>query len=102
MERKGLGRGLAALLSEAMAGEDAAFIRGVPLNQIHANPYQPRQDFDSDRLSELADSVRTHGVLQPVLLKRVTMDSYELIAGERRVRAAQQAGLTEIPAIVRE
>lgn len=104
--RKGLGRGLDALLGEAVrpaspgeARRDA--VRDVEIARIRPNPAQPRQHFDEDSLAELADSIRAHGVLQPILL-RASGDEYELIAGERRWRAAQQAGLHVIPALVRE
>jgi len=75
--------------------------RLLPLGQIDANPNQPRQVFDESALQELADSIRTHGVLEPVLVRPVG-DRYQLIAGERRTRAAWLAGLTEIPALVRD
>lgn len=92
-----LGRGLDALLngtpdSPAPAGSGAA----VSLARIHQNPYQPRKRFDDDDLKQLADSIRTHGVLQPLVV-RAAGDGFQLIAGERRLRAAQQAGLSEVP-----
>ena len=104
--KKGLGRGLSALLGEAPrpADEVAArrdSVREVEIARIRPNPAQPRQHFDEDSLAELADSIRQHGVLQPILLRPVE-DGYELIAGERRWRAAQRARLHAIPALVRE
>jgi ParB family chromosome partitioning protein len=105
-QRKGLGRGLSALLGEAprpaeevTARRDA--VREVEVARIRPNPAQPRQHFDEDSLAELAESIARHGILQPVLL-RVVEDGYELIAGERRWRAAQRAQLHAIPALVRE
>src|SRR5437016_7515753 len=100
MQKRGLGRGLEALIPSALGDSSPAM--EVALNEIAPNPYQPRQAFDEEKLAELRDSIREHGVLQPVLLRRIGMDRYELIAGERRVRAARLAGLSRIPAIVRE
>jgi ParB family chromosome partitioning protein len=76
-------------------------VETLPIDAIHPNPYQPRKHFDPEALAELADSIRLVGVLQPVLV-RPAGDGYELVAGERRWRAAQDAGLTELPALVRE
>jgi ParB family chromosome partitioning protein len=73
----------------------------IPIDQITPNPYQPRQDFDPDRLQELAASIREHGVFTPILVRR-SLSGWQLIAGERRLRAARLAGLTEIPAIAVE
>ena len=104
--KKGLGRGLSALLGEAprpaeevTARRDS--VREVEIARIRPNPAQPRQHFDEDSLAELAESIRQHGVLQPILLRPVG-DGYELIAGERRWRAAQRAQLHAIPALIRE
>jgi len=104
--KKGLGRGLSALLGDAPRPEtDSAgrrdHVRDVEVARIRPNPAQPRQHFDEDSLAELAESIRQHGVLQPVLLRAVG-DGFELIAGERRWRAAQRARLHAIPALVRE
>ena len=104
--RKGLGRGLSALLGEAPrpADEVAArrdSVREVEVARIRPNPAQPRQHFDEDSLAELAESIERHGVLQPILLRAVG-GGYELIAGERRWRAAQRARLHSIPALIRE
>jgi ParB family chromosome partitioning protein len=105
--RKGLGRGLSALLGEAPRPdatgpeEPRGGVREVEVARIRPNPGQPRIHFDEDSLAELADSIRRHGVLQPILLREVD-GGYELIAGERRWRAAQRAQLHVIPALVRE
>jgi ParB family chromosome partitioning protein len=103
MNKRGLGRGLGALLSSTPAGtptaEDVQI--EVPVDQIDANPNQPRKDFDSKALEDLATSIRSSGVIQPVIVRRHG-SGYQLIAGERRWRAARQAGLERIPAIVRE
>lgn len=96
----GLGRGLGALIPAAEAGE--ATLVNVKLTAIVANPRQPRTAFDEEGLQELADSLREVGLLQPVLVRPLEEGSYELVAGERRVRAARLAGLEEIPAVVRQ
>jgi len=99
MARRGLGKGLSALLSQ---GElEGNLVQEIPIAQIHPNPYQPRRVFDEDSLRELADSIRQVGVLQPIIVRQDSVDEYTLIAGERRLRAAQMAGLQYIPAIVR-
>ena len=99
MNKRGLGRGLGALLSSSPIAEDV--LVDVPVDQIEVNPNQPRKDFDFKSLGELAASIKTSGVIQPVIVRRQA-GGYQLIAGERRWRAARQAGLERIPAIVRE
>ncbi len=99
MKRQALGKGLDALLPKSKAVPSALI--ELELDQIRRNPYQPRIHFESDKLEELAASIRENGVLQPVIVRRVD-DGYELVAGERRWRAAQLAGLARIPAIVQE
>lgn len=76
-------------------------IQKIDLSKIKANPYQPRKTFDDDRLSDLATSIQTHGVLQPIVLRQ-TVQGYYIVVGERRFRASQLAGLNEIPAIIKE
>jgi ParB family chromosome partitioning protein len=102
-ERKGgLGRGLDALIPQVEATGDAAVgFALIPLEDIRPNPSQPRTSFDEGALEDLADSIREVGVLQPVLV-RSRPDGFELVAGERRWRAARVAGLTEIPAVIRD
>ncbi len=95
----GLGRGLASLIPSATAAMAAP--AEIPLDRIRANPYQPRKSMEDTALQELAASIAEHGVLQPVLVTE-TIDGYELIAGERRLRAARMAGLSRIPAVVRQ
>lgn len=102
MNRKGLGKGLGALISEAMPDSEAGGTRQVPVGQVRPNPYQPRQDFDPEKLAEMAQSIREHGILQPIALRKSGIDSFEIIAGERRFRGAQAAGLETIPAVIRE
>ncbi len=102
VKKKGLGRGLDALLRSSEAKDDpAAHLRDVALELIHPSPFQPRKHFDEDALRSLADSIRAQGLIAPVVLRRRSGE-YELIAGERRWRAAQLAGLQQIPAIVRD
>lgn len=72
----------------------------IPIAELRANPYQPRKDFDDEALEELADSIKTHGVFQPIIVKK-SIKGYEIIAGERRVRASKKVGLNSIPAIIR-
>ena len=98
----GLGRGLDALITtdEVKTGGSSS-INEIPLTQIHPNPNQPRRDFDETALQELSDSVRMYGIIQPITLRRTGTDSYQIIAGERRWRASQMAGLDAIPAYVR-
>src|SRR5690554_240527 len=74
----------------------------VPVNHIRANPHQPRTEFDEERLQELADSIKTHGLIQPLTVRYIGEKRFELISGERRLRAAKLAGLEEIPAYIRE
>ncbi|MCA1596961.1 MAG: ParB/RepB/Spo0J family partition protein, partial [Chloroflexi bacterium] len=100
MERKALGRGLSTLLGPA-ADETLNRVVQVPIAEIRANPRQPRQEWNDESLAELSDSIRENGVLQP-LIARGKPGSYELVAGERRLRASSLAGLTHVPVIVRE
>jgi ParB family chromosome partitioning protein len=95
----GLGRGLSALIPQRSAGQPGPV--EVAVSRVRPNPHQPRRHFDPASLATLAASIREHGVLQPILVTE-TIDGYVLIAGERRLRAAQEAGLDRIPAIVRE
>ena len=99
MVERGIGRGLAAILPTATDTEDT--LQRIPLDLIAANPRQPRKAFGESELRELADSLREHGVLQPVLVRPLPGGRYELLAGERRWRAARLAGLERIPAVVR-
>jgi len=94
-----LGRGLSALIPQAVASTPGP--AEIPLDQIERNPHQPRTSFEEGSLTELAASIAAHGVLQPILVTE-TLDGYRLVAGERRLRAAQMAGLDRIPAVIRQ
>lgn len=98
----GLGRGLDALIStEEVKTQGSSSISEIPVSQITANPNQPRREFDEDALRELADSILAIGIIQPITLRMVSANAYQIIAGERRFRAAQLAGLQTVPAYVR-
>ena len=99
-DKRRLGRGLGALINEALT--ETGDINEIPLSRIEPNPFQPRVNFDEEKLQELADSIKEHGVVQAVVVSPAGEDGYYLVAGERRCRAARMAGLTRIPALVRE
>jgi len=112
-KKRGLGRGLDALLGGALSEEqttaekdgnssDSSNLGSLPIDLIQRGRYQPRRDFDPDSLRELADSIAAQGVVQPIVVRPVGQGHYEIIAGERRWRASQQAGLSEIPAVIRD
>lgn len=111
-KRNALGRGLGALLASpetdittrSATHNDVHAVGGIsnlPVNQIEANPFQPRSFFEEEALNELAESIRQMGLIQPVTVRKMGYDKYQLISGERRFRASQLAGLTEIPAYIR-
>ena len=97
----GLGRGLDALIDTHITTDNASSINEVELSLIFANPDQPRHSFDEEALKELSDSIREHGVISPITLRKNEDGTYMIIAGERRFRAAKMAGLTAIPAYIR-
>jgi ParB family transcriptional regulator, chromosome partitioning protein len=99
-ERRGIGRGLAAILPEGPGSEDE--LRELPIELIKPNPSQPRRRFDPESMDVLVASINASGMIQPLLVRPLADGSYELIAGERRWRAAQQVGLERVPAVVRE
>jgi ParB family transcriptional regulator, chromosome partitioning protein len=101
---RGMGRGLAALLASPQlgGGEHDVDLRHVPLELIKPNPRQPRRDFDEGALERLAHSIEARGVLQPIVVRPLAGGSYELVAGERRLRAANSAGLGSVPAVIRD
>ena len=100
--RNALGRGLDSLISmDDVPASGSTAINEIPLDQIQPNPEQPRTSFDEDALAELAASIRELGIIQPISLRKLAPDSYQIIAGERRYRAAIMAGLTSVPAYIR-
>ncbi len=112
-KRSGLGRGLSELLSTAeittpdpMAGTEGSVnkekLKQIPIEWIKAGRYQPRKAFDHEALQELAESIRHQGIIQPIVLRPLAENQYEIIAGERRWRAAQIAGIAEVPAVIRD
>ncbi len=112
VKKNPLGRNLSSMLSQSTlkhalekstsATSSIDTLKTLPLDAITPGPYQPRSVFDADRLQDLADSIREQGVIQPVVVRPMSENEYQLIAGERRWRAAQLAGTSEIPAIIRE
>ena len=101
MNKRGLGRGLDALLSGDRDFERGESLMLLPVKDISPNPFQPRREFDPERLEDLASSIRLYGVLQPVVV-RTSGTGYQLVTGERRLRASQLVGLREIPAVLRD
>lgn len=101
-KEKGLAKGLGALLGDDFSADFSAPPSTLPLSQIESCRNQPRKNFDPDKLEELADSIRQHGVIQPLTVRRLASGYYQIIAGERRWRAARLAGLSDIPAVVIE
>ena len=100
---KGLGRGLGALLGDfAEETTEQSAYRLLPIYKVEPNPDQPRQDFDEEELQALSESISIHGVIQPLTVRELSSGYYQIIAGERRWRAARQAGLSEVPAVVIE
>lgn len=105
--KSALGRGLSALLENAGTDITGAepkplnSISEIPINQVQANPFQPREEFDDVALNELAESIKIHGVIQPITVRKLGYDGYQIISGERRTRASRLAGLKTIPAYIR-
>jgi ParB family transcriptional regulator, chromosome partitioning protein len=100
-KQKGLGRGLDALLAGDADNENNG-LRMLPVRQLQPGKYQPRSYMDDDALHTLADSIKTQGIMQPILVRELASEQYEIIAGERRWRASQIAGLEEVPVLIRE
>jgi len=113
VQKRGLGRGLDALLGEVSAKGEGTDVTGaspgekqplqtLPIEYMQRGKYQPRQDINPEKLQELADSIKAQGIIQPVVVRKVAPEKYEIIAGERRWRAAQLAGLQQVPVVIRE
>ena len=102
-QQKGLGKGLGALLGDLQEGySEKSPYQELPIHRVEPNPNQPRQDFDEEELQNLADSIAEHGVMQPLTVRELGSGYYQIIAGERRWRAARLAGLSQIPAVIIE
>ena len=104
-KKPALGRGLSTLIREAVAPRDEAAgdrLRQLPIEHLQPGKYQPRSHMDQERLAELAESIKAQGLIQPIIVRPIGRDRYEIIAGERRWRAAQLAALREVPVVVRE
>lgn len=99
-KQTGLGRGLSALIDDAALAEASGEIRSLPLHKIEPNPLQPRREFDPEVLQTLADSIAAHGLIQPLSVREMPNGYYQIIAGERRWRAARMANLDEVPVLV--
>ena len=99
-KQTGLGRGLSALIDDAALAEASGEIRSLPLHKIEPNPLQPRREFDPEALQTLADSIAAHGLIQPLSVREMPNGYYQIIAGERRWRAARMANLDEVPVLV--
>ncbi|GAA5346724.1 ParB/RepB/Spo0J family partition protein [Planifilum fimeticola] len=100
MGSKRLGKGLGALLPSVDVTEDD-IVNEVDISELRANPYQPRKQFDPDSLEELAESIKEHGIIQPLVVRK-SIHGYEIVAGERRFRAGKKAGLTKVPVVIRD
>src|SRR5215210_5905955 len=100
MTRRVLGRGLSALLSDRPAMSEE--MSEIDIDLIEPNTFQPRTSFNEEKLEELAQSIRSNGVIQPLLVRRIDNEKYQLVAGERRWRAAQRANLLKVPCVVKE
>ena len=98
----GLGRGLGALLGDDVLKTETAGALYLPISEVESNSSQPRKNFDEEALAQLADSIREHGIIQPLTVRKLTSGYYQIIAGERRWRAARLAGLQEVPVTVIE
>ena len=101
-KEKGMGKGLGALLGDDFSVDFSAPSSTLPVSQIESCRNQPRKNFDQEKLEELAESIRQHGVIQPLTVRKLSSGYYQIIAGERRWRAARMAGLAEVPAVVIE
>lgn len=117
-KKKALGRGLSALLSDSTpedkldvdiqspasksAPPPTSGIAEIPVGEIEVNPFQPRTHFDQEALQELSESIKVHGIIQPITVRRLTANQYQLISGERRFQASKLAGLETIPAYIRD
>jgi ParB family chromosome partitioning protein len=101
--KRGLGRGLDALLGDiSVAEEKKQHLQSLPIESMQRGKYQPRKDLNPEKLQELADSIKAQGIIQPIVVRKISFEKYEIVAGERRWRASQLAGLTQIPVVIKE
>ncbi len=100
--KRGLGRGLDALLGDVSVKEEKHHLQALPIEYMQRGKYQPRKDINPEKLQELADSIKSQGIIQPIVVRQIAFQKYEIIAGERRWRAAQLAGLSEVPVVIKE
>jgi len=100
--KRGLGRGLDALLGDVSVHDEKHHLQALPIEYMQRGKYQPRKDINPEKLQELADSIKAQGIIQPIVVRQVAFQKYEIIAGERRWRAAQLAGLSEVPVVIKE
>src|SRR5664279_725597 len=100
--KRGLGRGLDALLGDVSVKEEKHHLQTLPIEYMQRGKYQPRKDINPEKLQELADSIKAQGIIQPIVVRQVAYEKYEIVAGERRWRAAQMAGLTQVPVVIKE
>ncbi len=102
-KKRGLGKGLGALMGDMAVKEHAKdSVQDLPVEYLQRGKYQPRKDMNSERLQELADSIRAQGIIQPIIVREIGYNRYEIIAGERRWRAGQLAGLAEVPVVIKD
>jgi len=100
--KRGLGRGLDALLGDVSVKEEKHHLQALPIEYMQRGKYQPRKDINPEKLQELADSIKSQGIIQPIVVRQIAFQKYEIIAGERRWRAAQLVGLSEVPVVIKE
>ncbi|MDD5276041.1 MAG: ParB/RepB/Spo0J family partition protein [Methylovulum sp.] len=102
LQKRGLGRGLDALLGDVSAKEEKPLAQSLPIEYMQRGKYQPRKDINPEKLQELADSIKAQGIIQPIVVRKIALDKYEIVAGERRWRAAQLAGLEQVPVVIKD
>lgn len=102
LQKRGLGRGLDALLGDVSVKEEKPQAQTLPIEYMQRGKYQPRKDINPEKLQELADSIKAQGIIQPIVVRKIALDKYEIVAGERRWRAAQLVGLEQVPVIIKD
>jgi len=100
--KRGLGRGLDALLGDVSVKEEKHHLQTLPIEYMQRGKYQPRKDINPEKLQELADSIKAQGIIQPIVVRQIAHEKYEIVAGERRWRAAQLSGLAQVPVVIKE